>query len=331
MELNQIFRSHMVLQANKPVNIFGKGEGTVKVEINGKTSETMAKGDWIITLPPSDYSGPHIMKITMNEETVALHDIYFGDVLLIAGQSNLQFKLNLSTYPKENYESNDKIRLFSSKRPEEGSEVFFPEDGWVTLDAENAGHWTAVGYHTALELQKKTNHVVGLVTCYQGGSSIQGWLPHESLANTPAYIPFENRCSKYPWNEDGFNYNFMFKKLIPFTFKAVVWYQGESNRRIDEAENYYFMLTTLIDLWRKDLKDLTLPFIVIQIHKYAAVLAGKDSEGWQTVQAAQVKIAETMENVYCVKSADVCEDNDIHPATKVHLGKRIAHKILELR
>ena len=24
MELNQIFRSHMVLQANKPVNIFGK-------------------------------------------------------------------------------------------------------------------------------------------------------------------------------------------------------------------------------------------------------------------------------------------------------------------
>ena len=58
---------------------------------------------------------------------------------------------------------------------------------------------------------------------------------------------------------------------------------------------------------------------------------GSSIQGWQTVQAAQVKIAETMENVYCVKSADVCEDNDIHPATKVHLGKRIAHKILELR
>lgn len=330
MELNQIFRSHMVLQANKPVNIFGRGEGTVKVETNGKTSETVAKGDWVVTLPPSDYSGPHSMKITMNEETVVLHDIYFGDVILLAGQSNLQFRMNASTYNESLYKSNNLTRFYCSERPEEG-EHFTPEDGWVVCDAETVGWWSAVGYHLADFLNEETNHAIGIVGCYQGGSSIQGWLPHESLANTPAYIPFENRCSKYPWNEDGFNYNFMFKKLIPFTFKAVVWYQGESNRRIDEAENYYFMLTTLIDLWRKDLKDLTLPFIVIQIHKYAAVLAGKGSEGWQTVQAAQVKIAETMENVYCVKSADVCEDNDIHPATKVHLGKRIAHKILELR
>lgn len=70
----------MVLQANKPVNIFGSGDGIVKVEINGHFVETKANGEWVLTLPPSDYSGPHTMKITMNEETVILHDIYFGDV-----------------------------------------------------------------------------------------------------------------------------------------------------------------------------------------------------------------------------------------------------------
>ncbi|MBR4868425.1 MAG: hypothetical protein IKU10_04640 [Clostridia bacterium] len=329
MELNRIFRSHMVLQANKPVNIFGSGDGTVKVEINGHFAETTANGDWVLTLPESDYSGPHTMKVTMNEETVILHDIYFGDVILLAGQSNLQFRMNISTYDKSLYKSNDLMRFFCSERPEEG-EHFTPTDGWVICDAETVDWWSAVGYHLADFLNEETNHAIGIVGCYQGGSSIQGWLPFESLANTKAYIPFENRHSQYPWNKDGFNYDFMFKKLIPFTFKTVVWYQGESNRRIDEAKNYHFMLTTLIDLWRKDLKDLSLPFIVIQIHKYAAVLAGNDSEGWQTVQAAQVKIAETMENVYCVKSADVCEDNDIHPATKLHLAKRISNKILEL-
>ena len=70
MKLNKIFRSHMVLQANKPINIFGSGDGTVKVEINGHSAETKANGEWVLTLPENDYSGPHTMTVTMNDETV---------------------------------------------------------------------------------------------------------------------------------------------------------------------------------------------------------------------------------------------------------------------
>lgn len=37
MELNALFTDNMVLQAEKPVRIFGTGNGKVNVEINGKT------------------------------------------------------------------------------------------------------------------------------------------------------------------------------------------------------------------------------------------------------------------------------------------------------
>ena len=325
MELNKIFRSHMVLQANKSVNVFGSGNGTVKVEMNGHSAETKANGEWVLTLPPSDYSGPHIMKVTMNEETVILHDIYFGDVILLAGQSNIEFKLGKSTYDKANYKGNNLVRLFASERPAEG-EFFHPEDGWVILDSETAEHWTAIGYHVAEELNEKTGHAIGLVACYQGGSSIQSWVPYEALANTKAYLPFEDRCAKESWNKDGFNYDFIFKKLIPFTFKAVVWYQGESNHKINESKNYHFMLTILIDLWRKDLIDNNLPFIVIQIADFHS----SKNEGWRTIQEAQVKITETMNNVYSVISSDVCEINEIHPPTKIHIAKRVTEKLLNL-
>lgn len=325
MKLNEIFRSHMVLQANKPVRVFGTGEGTVTVSINGNTATAKADGDWVVELPKSDYSGPHIMKVQMNEETVVLHDIYFGDVILLAGQSNLQFRMENSTYPAEDYKGNDMLRYYCTKRPEEGQPIS-PEDGWVVCDTENAGHWSAIGYHVAHQLYEQKQVAIGIVACFQGGSSIQSWMPHSALAETDAYIPFEKRHSQYEWNKDGFNYDFIFKKLIPLSFKAVVWYQGESNRRMDEAQNYHFMLTTLINLWREDLKDETLPFIVIQIADYM----NEHHEGWKTVQAAQIKISETMDNVYSVISADVCEKNDIHPPTKIHLAKRITDKLLKV-
>lgn len=325
MELNSIFRSHMVLQANKPVRIFGSGEGNVTVSINGHTATEKADGAWVVDLPPSDYSGPHIMKVQMDEETVVLHDIYFGDVILLGGQSNLQFRVESSTYPVEDYEGNELLRYYCTKRPED-PQPLSPEDGWVVCDIDNAGYWSSVGYHVAHQLYEQKQVAIGMVACFQGGSSIQGWLPHEALADTEAYIPFEERFSKYEWNKDGFNYDFIFKKLIPFSFKAVVWYQGESNRREDEAQNYHFMLTTLINLWRKDLRDENLPFVVIQIHDYE----NQHNEGWRTVQAAQITIAETMDNVYSVISADVCENDDIHPPTKIHLAKRITEKLLNV-
>jgi hypothetical protein len=64
MELNPIFSSRMVLQAGKPIRIFGTGDGHVSVSFCGDISEAdSAEGKWLAELPAREYGGPYEMKI----------------------------------------------------------------------------------------------------------------------------------------------------------------------------------------------------------------------------------------------------------------------------
>jgi hypothetical protein len=44
--LNPIFTNDMILQANKPVRVFGNGTGDVTVEFLGKTQSVVSNGEW---------------------------------------------------------------------------------------------------------------------------------------------------------------------------------------------------------------------------------------------------------------------------------------------
>jgi sialate O-acetylesterase len=131
------------------------------------------------------------------------------------------------------------------------------------------------------------------------------------------------------WSHDGQLYEFTFLKIAPFAVKTVIWYQGESNTHPPEntTELYKGMLRRLINIWRKDLMEEKLPFVVVQLANY---LSG-DKEGWPAVQKAQVEIPQEMEEVYSLISGDMCEDNDIHPPTKLPLAQRLAKLLEEIK
>ena len=65
--------------------------------------------------------------------------------------------------------------------------------------------------------------------------------------------------------------------------------------------------------------DDSLPFTVIQIADWDA----RDDDAWHGIQAAQEKIVEILPHVTLIRSADVCEKNDVHPPTKTLLAERI--------
>ena len=106
---------------------------------------------------------------------------------------------------------------------------------------------------------------------------------------------------------------------MPFSVSAVVWYQGESDASDGEAPFYRDELKLLIDTWRKDLGDASLPFVIVQIAEHS----GK-GESWRVIQKAQYEIQHEVNDVKTVISADVCEKDVIHPPTKDRLSKRIA-------
>ncbi|MBR5540420.1 MAG: hypothetical protein IKU56_03480, partial [Clostridia bacterium] len=168
MELNQLFCDGVILQANKPVRVFGTGNGTATVTIGEKTQTVQADGDvWLAELPPFDYGGPYVLQVELNGVKRSISDVCFGDVYLLSGQSNMQMKLGETNTPTSYYETNPNVRLFSTDRVFEDEDYFHSRDGWVLADRETVAHWTALGYLTAKMLNEKTGRKIGIITFYK--------------------------------------------------------------------------------------------------------------------------------------------------------------------
>lgn len=319
--LSSIFNSNMVFQANKPVRFFGNGNGQVEITFLGNTKTMTAEGDWLIEFDPVSYGGPYTVDIKLDGICTKLRDVYFGDVYLLSGQSNMQFKLRECNEPRDDYRGNDNVRMFTVDRLE-GGEYFYSRDGWVILNKENAGEFSSIGYYVAQELARD-NRKIGLISCYQGASAIQPWI-RKDLADK-----FPTSCANrvFPqWNGNGVLYERMLKEIIPFSISHVLWYQGESNAYTGEAELYVDMLSSLVDNWREDFCDSSIKFVIVQIANY---IWEEDKNGWKIIQELQLKAPEHIKGLKTVVCHDVCEDADIHPKSKKVLSQRIAKAIEE--
>jgi sialate O-acetylesterase len=70
-------------------------------------------------------------------------------------------------------------------------------------------------------------------------------------------------------------YNSMIAPLIPFAFKGVLWYQGESNAT--RAYQYRKAFPLLITDWRKKFAQGDFPFYFVQLASF--VTSGNSNEG----------------------------------------------------
>ena len=316
--LNSIFTSHMVLQTGKPVRFFGTGEGEVSVTFRNEKKSIHAAGDWLIEFEPCAYGGPYEIPVELDGTVVVLSDVWVGDVYMMSGQSNMEHRLELTKYPPENYVGNENVRFYTVDQPI--PQKIVSSDGWVRLTKENAGYFPAIGYHVATALATDERKI-GLLGCFQGASVIQAWLPKE-IATKAEYQVSDKFIdhAKYSHNKDGYLYECMTKKILPFSVNTVLWYQGESNPSDGEAKIYLSMLRDLIQTWREGFCDEELPVIVVQI----ADCDSRASNAWKVIQEAQRMAQQTIPNVKTVISRDVCESDDIHPGTKDILSKRIS-------
>lgn len=127
------------------------------------------------------------------------------------------------------------------------------------------------------------------------------------------------RSCKNPYRPSGL-YHTMLRRVMPYTLKGVLWYQGESD---DHKPNMYAKLfSRMIDNWRTDWNDDTLPFLFVQlpVNRYKA---DKDFKHWCLIREAQEKVSKTTANVHMIVSMDQGVYNDIHPKAKEIVGKRL--------
>ena len=162
------------------------------------------------------------------------------------------------------------------------------------------------------EWQEKCNHLYATVPGIEW-NEIQ-----ERLG--PCLWPGPKSC-KNPYRPTGL-YECMLQRILPYTLRGVIWYQGESD---DHKPSFYAKLfSNMIDLWRTDWKDPTLPFVFVQLpgNRYKQ---DKDFKHWCFIREAQQKVHNTVKNAYMTCALDLGQYNDIHPKAKQVLAERMAN------
>ncbi|MCQ2432972.1 MAG: sialate O-acetylesterase [Clostridia bacterium] len=328
--LNPIFRDHMVLQADAPIRIFGEGDGNITVSLSGNTAEAVCKdGAFIAELPPMPAGGPYTVTVNIDGDVTTLDDVMIGQVYILAGQSNMQFRIADSAKETTVFDDNPMVRMYATARLE-GADYMNPERGWVKCDKEVGNEWSAIGYDFGNLLQEKIGCAVGLITCFQGASIIESWMTEEVLASVgPALADEDKHIDHFQkpysvWNGTAVLYNFVVKQIAPFVNAGVLWYQGESDTSVPEGKIYDKELAAMITLWRETFMQPKMPFTIIQIADFDP----RRDEGWRAVQEAQLRMPEIIGDVCVVTSADVCESNEIHPPTKMLLAKKLVSAVL---
>ena len=99
VRLPKVFSSHMVLQRDMPLVLWGWAQPneTVTVTLASATAQAQAneRGEWKVVLPAMKAGGPFVLKVT-GSSSVEFDDVMIGEVWLCSGQSNMEMGIGMA-------------------------------------------------------------------------------------------------------------------------------------------------------------------------------------------------------------------------------------------
>ena len=191
LKLAGIFQDNMVIQRNKPIQVWGTGTpGTiVTVSLFTATADTMvcADGSWKIALQPLCAGAGYTLVASDTAESIVIQNVAVGEVWLAGGQSNMELALKDSENGikiSEEY-SGKNIRFYQVPKCsmlDENQKEQEENSTWQIADNRNVGEMSAIAFYFASRLSETLHCIVGIIDCYWGGSSITCWMSKEQLA-----------------------------------------------------------------------------------------------------------------------------------------------------
>lgn len=116
-------------------------------------------------------------------------------------------------------------------------------------------------------------------------------------------------------------YETMASKIIGYTIKGMLWYQGESDDA--HAEVYDTLLVAMLNDWRNRWHD-EFPVLEMQIAPFYHWFGVFYGTYFPEIRAKQQIVAERMPKVYMTNVMDAGMKYDIHPKNKRIVGERFA-------
>lgn len=347
VRLPHVFSSHMVLQRDKDIPIWGWAEPGEKVTVvapgTSYTVTTNDEGKWHFRMDPLPVGGPYTITVRGSNEVV-LDDVLVGEVWVCSGQSNMEWPVNRSDKPDEEIAAakHPNIRLFHVPKVPAGTPQDDVDATWQVCSPETIPNFSAVAYFFGRKLNEDLNVPVGVIETAWGGTRIEPWTPLSGFRSVPELVPIAEESEaasaqyardtaalaadakppEHPLANQGKPtglYNGMVHPLLPYAIRGAIWYQGESNR--DDGSDYFGKMKALIAGWRGVWKQGDFPFIFVQLAPFK--YGGDRPDLLPLIWEAQAK-ALTIPNTGMAVTTDIGNVADIHPTNKQEVGRRLA-------
>ena len=339
VKLPSILASHMVLQQNSVVKLWGWSDksGVVKIKTSWSAKLYVANisetGKWTVDISTSSAGGPYNI-IFDDGDRLSIDDVYLGEVWFCSGQSNMEMPVKgfygqpviNSVETIANADKNIPIRVCRvercmSKMPQEDC-----NGTWNVNSPEYVADFSAVAYFFGKQLYNTLKVPIGLVNSSWGGTNITCWMSSDALKKFPdisqGYLATDEISQK---PQPVTLFNGMVNPIKDFNFKGVIWYQGEANRA--NPEEYKLLFQSFVKDWRRLFCNDTMPFYYVQIAPYM-YFKNKSNIQAALLREVQMECESIINNVGMAVLMDSGDSSTIHPSKKDIVGKRLAYKAL---
>lgn len=180
VKLPLVISSHMVLQRDIPVPIWGTAapdeKVTVKFRGQEKSATADAQGRWLVKLDPLAIGDGQVASMTIEgSNKILIEDVLVGEVWVGSGQSNMQM-------PTASYTKNDPVleKLAAGNYP---TLRLIKENGqWQPATPQNIQAFSALHFSFGVRLHQNLKVPVGLLVGAVGGTPSGYWLSESAYA-----------------------------------------------------------------------------------------------------------------------------------------------------
>ena len=157
---------------------------------------------------------------------------------------------------------------------------------------------------------------IGLIPTAVGGSPISSWEPGAYYEATNTH-PYDDALARTQ------------TALQSGSLKAILWHQGESDSNEQSAPEYKDKLIALIERFRTEFDDPTLPFLIGQLGNFSE----RPWNEWRhMVDQAHQEVADEIDGVYFIQSTGLTHKGDsVHFSADAMrtFGERYAQTYIE--
>jgi len=189
ISLPKLLSDGLVLQREMPSTLWGwasDGEPVTMYLNKKKVAATTARnGEWSLSIDGLTAGGPHTLTLKGNN-SITLKDIYFGDVWVASGQSNMQTpmyrveemfadEIAAADYPLLRQFTVPRVMTF------DGPAKDYEGGQWEKSTPELIRNHSATAFFFGRKIMQEENVPVGILSANFGGSPAECWMSEEAL------------------------------------------------------------------------------------------------------------------------------------------------------